>query len=674
MPGFVQGSPYSAEMPNWENAANITYQYPEGMNLKPGSPLHEKLKMLIRRRALESYAVMQKRFNSWNQIDETLTAYIRTDDHENAVLDDDERRPVSVVVPYSYASLETLLTYTMTAFLQKPIFEYSGTGPEDTIGATLLEMVIHKQCERFKVGLPLHTVFRDSLAYGIGFAAPYWSQVIGQKTRAVSSPIYDLFGNTIESKQEKRTTEEILYEGNAVDNIDPYKVLPDPNYPIQHIQRMEFFGWQDTISLMDLLSLEKGNDDIFNSRYLKHLSSRRSTMFRVDDSSRAVRYGGRNRYDISEAVTHPVDRIHMFMKLIPRDYGLPGGQFNPNGEYPEKWFFTLASEQVIITAKPLGLDHDMFPVCVAAPDFDGYSTTPISRLEIVYGLQHVLNFLFNSHVANVRKAINDMLVYDPWMINSKDLKNPKPGKLIRTRRQAWGHGVKDYIAQLNVVDVTANHMRDAHQIMDFMDRSSAASQSMQGIMSSGERKSATEFEGTHGSSMSRLQHIAQVIGLQLMQDLGHMFASHTQQFMSEETFLKVEGKWEKLLLREFGPDAIQKGRIGVNPMQVLVDYDVEIRDGSTPGGNMSRTWLELFQIAASQPAVAARVDLFRVFLHIARGLGAQDVYDFELKQQPQPMNMPNVQSMPDEDVQREAQKGNLVPFPMGSEQGQGGIM
>lgn len=663
MPGFVQGSPYSTEMPNWENAESISYSYPNGLNLKPGSPLHEKLKMLIRRRALESYAVMQKRFNSWNEIDETLTAYIRTDDHENSVLDDDERRPVSIVVPYSYATLETLLTYTMSAFLQKPIFEYSGTGPEDAIGAILLEMLIHKQCERFKVGLPLHTVFRDSLAYGIGFCAPYWQQVYGYKTRVTNTPLFTLFGMNIGGSREKRTEEAVLYEGNALDNIDPYKVLPDPNYPIQHIQRMEFFGWQDTISLMDLLGLEVNSNDLFNVRFLKHLSSRRSTMFRVDDSARAIRYGGRNRYDISEAVTHPVDRIHMFMKIIPKDYGLPGGPFNKDGEYPEKWFFTLASEQVIITAKPLGLDHDMFPVCVAAPDFDGYSTTPISRLEIVYGLQHVLNFLFNSHVANVRKAINDMLVYDPWMINSKDLKNPKPGKLIRTRRQAWGHGVKDYIAQLNVTDVTSRHMQDAQQIMDFMDRSSAATHNLQGIMRPGsERRSAAEFEGTQGAALNRLQHIAQVIGLQLMQDLGHMFASHTQQFMSEETFLKVEGKWERQLLEELGPEAIQKKRIGVNPMQLLVDYDVEIRDGSVPGGNMSRTWIELFQIAASQPTVAARVDLFRVFLHIARGLGAKDIYDFELKQQPQAIG--STQTMPDEQVQNEVQKGNLVPFPM----------
>ena len=69
--------------------------------------------------------------------------------------------------------------------------------------------------------------------------------------------------------------------------------------------------------------------------------------------------------------------------------------------------------------------------------------------------------MFNSHVANVRKAINDMIIYDPYLVNSNDLKNPAPGKLIRLRRPAWGKGVKDVAQQLGVSDVTRGNIADS---------------------------------------------------------------------------------------------------------------------------------------------------------------------------------------------------------------------
>ena len=106
----------------------------------------------------------------------------------------------------------------------------------------------------------------------------------------------------------------------------------------------------------------------------------------------------------------------------------------------------------------MDLDHNMYPVSVCAPEFDGYTITPISSLEVIYGLQEILDFLFTSHVANVRKAINDMLIVDPYLINMADLAKPGPGKLIRTRRAVWGRGVENAVKQLAVTDITHNHM------------------------------------------------------------------------------------------------------------------------------------------------------------------------------------------------------------------------
>jgi Fe2+ or Zn2+ uptake regulation protein len=37
-----------------------------------------------------------------------------------------------------------------------------------------------------------------------------------------------------------------------------------------------------------------------------------------------------------------------------------------------------------------------------------------------------------------------------------------------------------------------------------------------------------------------------------MHDLGYMFASHVQQFMSEEVYVKTTGRWQEVLEKEYG--------------------------------------------------------------------------------------------------------------------------
>jgi hypothetical protein len=51
-----------------------------------------------------------------------------------------------------------------------------------------------------------------------------------------------------------------------------------------------------------------------------------------------------------------------------------------------------------------------------------------------------------------------MLIVDPSLINMADLEDPKPGKLIRMRRAAWGRGVENAVKQLNVNDITRQHI------------------------------------------------------------------------------------------------------------------------------------------------------------------------------------------------------------------------
>lgn len=620
------------------------YDYPDGLDLKPGKKKHDKLVNLVMKRAQESRHNMENRYKSWNAIDRTLTAYIQPEAKKKA-----KNVNVSppVIVPMSYATLETLLTYVTNAFIQTPIFRYTGLGNEDTLGAILLELIVDTHCRKSKVGLNLHTQFRDAFSYGFGVVGASWERQMGKKTVKQDTGFISSLSDIFKKTGVKRVTKDaIVWEGNRLDNIDPYMFLPDSGVPITEIQRGEYVGWIDRTNLVTILGDEQTDDDMFNARYLKHFTAT-SALTKTGDDDRARRERvWRNRGMSTE--TSPVDIVYMYCNIIPFDYGLG------DSEYPEKWLFMVGGDQVLLKAQPLNLNHGQYPIGIAAPDFDGYSSSPIARMEVIYGLQETMDWMFSSHVANVKKAINDMLVVDPSLVNINDLRNPGPGRLLRLRRSAWGRGVEGAVKQLSVMDVTQGHMKDTSTIIDLIQRVSAASDPLQGIMrQSGERKSATEARNSRQGALSRVEKASKLMSLQSMQDIAYMFASHTQQLMEDDTYVNIAGRMEEDLRKEYGTDQ----RVKVKPEDLIIDYDVVIHDGSSPGGEPADLWVNLYQIMAQNPEIAQQFDMVRVFKHIARQLGAKNVDDFQKN-----VNQVQPQVLPDEKAINEVDKGNLVPL------------
>ena len=646
MPYIVQGDSAEVRRANYERMS-FDYDYPYGLDLDPKSKFHEKLRSKIWQRASESQKEISKRFPSWNRIDEVLTTYIPLSDKEEKVKNKDSRKPVSIIFPYSYSNLESLMTYMALAFFQDPMFRYDGVGDEDTIGAMLMELVVRLHCIKNKVPLALHTILRDNFSYGVGIGMPGWVRKYGRIPIRSSVTTESGFGENEDRMVDY--AEGVIFEGNDLSSVDPYLWLPDPSVSSAHIQDGEYQGWVDRDNYMNLLSEESYNDDLFNVKYLRGKTDKRSSLA-IDQSQRERKFGGTSKSmrQGMTSTTNPVDKINMYVNLIPKEWELG------KEEYPEKWFFRLAADDVIISCQKANHYHGMYPMAVASSEYDGYSITPIGRMEVLYGLQGTLDWMFNSHVANVRKAINDMLIVDPYLVNIKDLQDPEPGKLIRLRRPAWGHGVDKVVQQLQVNDITRGNIADSAYITQWMDRISGADQSMSGAMRQGgpERLTKGEFQGTRGSAFSRLQQMAMIIGQQFMQDIGTMFAVHAQQYMTEDTYVKIAGPYEQQLRRIY-----KKGNnVRVTPYDIAVNYDLVVKDGSIPGGNFSESWLELFKIIGTSPELMQEFDVTRIFMYIATQLGAKNVEDFKRN-----VDQINAVSMPDEEVAGQVAAGNMIP-------------
>src|SRR3990172_7846164 len=142
----------------------------------------------------------------------------------------------------------------------------------------------------------------------------------------------------------------------------------------------------------------------------------------------------------------------------------------------ERWVFNLINGHTICRAEPSPFVRFPYEIVETFPDVLAFMSQGI--MELTAPLAGHLNFLFNSHMANVRKAVNDMIVVDPSRIDIRDLLNPRAGKLIRLLPLAYGTDPTAALKQLQITDVTRGHTEDSKMLMDLWMRVTGASDAM----------------------------------------------------------------------------------------------------------------------------------------------------------------------------------------------------
>lgn len=620
------------------DASRYAGRYPKGVDLRPNSADHGRILSEILDRASLARTAMSRRFELWDKISRNLTAYVPPEEASNSSNSSSHDEEKYIVMPLSYTVVETIATYILATFLREPIFSYNPVATEDIVPVALLELVIQNQMNNFKGGLAIYKAIRDMLVYGIGVLSPVWEKKMGYK----SIRNIDLGGNeriNIEPLRQRV----VLFEGNKLECWDPYTVIFDPNIPLDRIQDGEFFGGVERLSKNTLLNLEAASpDEYFNCRYVEYIDGRSRIIPMTSGDSRTEKWGFQSANN--GRFSSSVDLIHLYVNLIPSDWGLG------DGNDPEKWIFTVAGDSIIIRARPTGLDHDMFPVGVMCPLYDGHSTTAMSILEVVFGMQDVVDKLVKSWWANTRKAVNNVYIYDPGSVHVKDMQNiALHGGLIRTSMNMWGRGVQDPIKQLPVVNVTEHNLNYVSMIVSMISNLVGATEPIQGIrrMHGGERVTATEVSQLFQAGFSKMERLSSIAWKQGLYDISCMLAMQTIQLMQNEMYVRIVGSRLEELKEEYGLGDYHI----VTPDVLDVAFDVVVNDGTIPGSGDPMVWQSILQIISNNQAFSD-LDPVKVFMHWARLAGAKDVHAFRRRKGV---------VMPDEETEKQARAGNLIP-------------
>lgn len=607
------------------NDSTIRYEYPNDLDLHPNGMLHQNLLAMLQDYVSKAEDEIGKKKPYWDEIDKHLTVYIKLDKRERKSKVRDPRRPVSIVFPYSYAVMESLIAYCLNVFIKVPIFTYSGVGPEDIPKAKILSELVNYQLRKTQITTKLHTALRDCIAFGVCPTGVGWT-----------------------TKRKPNGT--LIFEGTELINIDPYMYLPDSECSVDNTDAGDFIGFHQKSSYYKLLELEAGKEaGYFNSLYARNYAYSFDSEFSMRKRvGQSYRYGTADLTNTVDIKNPQIKLTQLYVNLIPKEYDLS------DVTYPQKWLFTLVNNLLIVRAQPTDLPYDGFPISVGAPESDGYSALPLSKLELIHGMHETANWLLNAHIRGAVNQVRNRYIVDPTKIMIKDLVSGSD--IIRTQTIGFDQKVGNAIMQLPITDVTRSHLNDAEYLYGMISRVAGTSESAMGSLRKGgpERLTSAEYLGTAQGQNIRMDRMMILLSAQWLTNIAEKAALHAQTFQTQESYLRLTEGLAKELATVYNLD-VNEERYLIDPNELDFPFDVVTDDFGRYSDNDLGTLTEFLPIMVGDQEYRQTHDIPGVIDYMLRENGIRQIDRFKRE-------LGSAQAMPDEQIRQEQQAGNIVPI------------
>ena len=516
-----------------------------------------------------------------------------------------------------------------TVFLgREPIIQVAATANGTKTNEMAVESILNYQVTNNGCRPHLYGWFQDTAMYGFGTMAVWWDE---EKARATLHEEVEetVFGVKTGRKKKQVTQKEmLLYAGNRYQTISPYCVLPDPRVSMVDYQKGEFFG---------VLTYPGWHELAARGAVYSNLDEARKTKF-ATEGDREKQHGHFTTPDRSSEggqLPNSIDNkkvLRISVNLVPKEWGLG------NSTKVEKWLFEVVNDAVIIYAEPLGEMHSMHPFVVQTYEIDTHSLVPRGLLDVLRDSSAVLNWLFDTHIYNVRKALNNMFVVDPQRINMDDLTKGDGGRLIRIRPAFQGQGVQNAVQQLQVQDVTQTHLADMRLMLDLMQKLVGINDNLLGQLHQG-RKTASEVRTASSAGANRLQTQCRWMSSVGWEKFTRMLISNTQQYMREEQKVRIAA------------GLMQPQDMTIAPEDIVGFYTYIPVDGTLPIDRfaLAQVWQSFLKEAMAMPQFAQKYDIVRIMAYMANLGGINNLKSFE------------IDPMSSDQINAGVSAGNLIP-------------
>ncbi len=618
------------------------------LKIDPASPLHKNLLTKVSARVKLAQKDRTNIEARWRRAEEIVLAYVPESDADRLRRDKRENqgdpRYTTIMIPYSYALLMSAHTYWTSVFFgRNPIHQFAGRHGEGEMQVLALEALISYQVEVGEMLAPYYIWLYDAGKYGQGVLGHYWTA-----DKIAYGELVEMDMGDGKGPQLFQTTSEIDgYKGNKSYNCSPYDFWHDPRVPICRFHDGEFVIMRKRMGWGSILRRATSGYFINVDKMKEHISPDRgatdgsSQLKRPDFSQQSMGWEYDERGG-DKTKAHPAGMtfLELYVDLIPKEWELG------SSSYPQKWCITITEDLgLIVGASPLSYWHGKFPVDVIETEVEGYGLYNRGIPEIMEPIQNTMDWLINSHFYNVRASLNNQFVVDPSKLVIKDaMKSGTPGFIWRLRPEAYGGDISKMVHQIPVQDVTQMHMHDIQGMLGIGERTLGVNDQIMGVLAGGGRKTATEVRTSTGFGVNRMKTVTEYMSATGFSSHATKLVQTSQQMYDASAKLRIVGD---------AAQAAGQGFIDVSPETIAGFFNYQQVDGTLPVDRQAQAnlWKEiLLGLTRMPPQISQTYDMSKIFAWMAQLGGLKNI------------NQMKIQMASPEQLQQQAQMGNIVPI------------
>jgi hypothetical protein len=504
---------------------------------------HDNLLQYVKSRVEVSRGYMSKHYDLWDYNDETIRGERTPDDKDQRAAKRGE--PGKLTLPFQYAQVHTMIAFFMMLFNQRSVFfDFEDNGEGDFTPEGDAEQLLDRDLTDSAFSAVQYQLFMDLARSGFCVIKSMWDEEQGtikgfEPTAA--DPDFAAANLVDQSTTDKTSKKGYKRQGNKVVAQSPYKFFPDVRLPLSRFKEGEFCASEDEFSIVRLRTREK-NGQIANVSdivpYKAEGSGTRRLQNYMSDQGDSIRALSANVQGPGMAIVTEVQ-----IWITPNDFkneAAEGDAQTPfgTGDKPELYVIEYANDKTILRAEPLNYEHNEFCYDLGEFNPDQIRTINESLCELIDPLSQVSTWFLNSRVNSVRKVIDNRLVVDPEGVELDDLKARQP--IIRLKPGVARSGVDTWIKQLEVQDVTLNHVKDIQVLWSFIQIVTGINDNALGQYNGG-RRSASEARTVNAGAASRLKTVATVLWEKMFVPLGYKLLSNHAAYLDMEWFRRKVG-------------------------------------------------------------------------------------------------------------------------------------
>jgi len=580
-----------------------------------------------------SYSRIRKRYDYWKEADRAHDVYVppdTTDFREKAVIAD------------TRANADTVLTYLMAALAgRNPMFQLEGLNRQSRRSSLILERLLHQHMRRTAGEARIAQMLLDSVRYGFAPTKVVWNHKTNQ---------------------------------NNIINFDPRRCYPDPRVNWGDWDNMQFIVFSDYLSFSTLLGTGLYPRLKLDPKLRHKISPPRNGWnahqyhreegkgLSIDPAKPLMRERSEHAY-FTLGDARVVDECWVKMS---------GWEINVPQIDSIHMIITIMDEGQVIRFQmnPYG---QQIPIMIGGLYHDSHKTYGQSLYDILMPMHDIATYLLRSRVDNISAALNNLIFVDPTQVSVPDLIDRNPWGVVRTLPGTKpGDGV--FIAQ--IPDVTRGHINDIAAMSDLKQRVSAASDAQQGMPTADGVRTATEIQRLTQLGSQRLGVLSRIMSATTVRPMARMMVQNIQDSLAYEGSIRID---EQNMPSSIAP-LVQDGYIDFDVAKDLQgDIDYLVIDGTLPvePTRNAETWINMLQVM-NQTGLNMEYKAGAIAEEAIRAMGITDLERFRITDQerqaqgPSPSQqimmmekMRGASVQPNEQVQRQVEKGNLVPMRQG---------